>query len=639
MDDQIPPVEELAEPILDTIGALVVVLDPEGRIVRFNAACEKTTGYAFEEVKGRKVWDFLLVPEETAPVKGVFKELREEAIPNEFVNYWITKRGDRRLISWSNSTVLDAAGGVRFVVGTGIDITEQTEAEQALQEREAELSAILNAAVDAIITISEAGIIQGLNRAAVRMFGYDAAELIGQNVHILMPEPDRSRHGGYLERYLATKERRIIGVGREVEALRKDGTTFPVHLSVSDVTLPGRRIFTGVLHDITERRVREEQLRQAMKMEAVGQLTGGIAHDFNNLLTVITGNLEMLEARLEGNEQARELAAQAQEAADLGADLTGRLLAFGRRQPLAPKSTNLNALVLDMTEILRRSLGEAIQISSVLASDLEQARVDPGQLQNALLNLALNARDAMPKGGVLVIETANAELDDDYASLHPDVSAGRYVRLSVSDTGAGMSREVQERALEPFFTTKVTGSGTGLGLSMVYGFAKQSNGHLMLYSEAGKGTTVNLYLPSLLAAEKPAAPTAPFAQEAQGQGESILVVEDDPRVRGISVGRLEQLGYHVLEAEDAHGALAVMAQAPKIDLLFTDIVMPGGKSGRDLAREVLARDPRVKVVYTTGFADTAALGADGHLEDGDNLLRKPYKTADLARKLREVLDA
>jgi two-component system CheB/CheR fusion protein len=372
-------------------------------------------------------------------------------------------------------------------------------------------------------------------------------------------------------------------------------------------------------------------------MDVLGQLTGGVAHDFNNLLTVITGNLELLEARIRQDDQ-RQLIGEAQEAAELGADLTKQLLAFARRQPLEPKVIDLNEHMIGMSDWLRRTLGEAIQIKTVLADDLNKTLVDPGQVENAVLNLAINARDAMPNGGLLTIETANRELDQAYAASQTDVSPGNYVVLSLADNGNGMSREIQERIFEPFFTTKEEKSGAGLGMSMVYGFTKQSGGHVAVRSEPGEGTTVDLYLPSAsVNGEAEEASDTP-AKMPVTRGETVLVVEDDPRVRRVTVRRLTDLGFTVLEAENGEAALEVLEREQNIDLLFSDLLMPGGMSGGDLARETLRLRPEIKILLTSGYPSDAAV-QKGWLDEGAQLLIKPYSRTELIESIRNILDA
>jgi CheY-like chemotaxis protein len=344
----------------------------------------------------------------------------------------------------------------------------------------------------------------------------------------------------------------------------------------------------------------------------------------------------MLEGKITDRAQ-RELLSEAQEAAGLGAQLTQRLLAFGRRQPLSPKRVDIGQLVRDFGELLRRTLGETIELETDIKSGPHHAVIDPSQLQNAILNLALNARDAMPSGGKLLIEVAESALDADYAKVHPEVRIGRYVCLAITDTGGGMTKEVQERAFEPFFSTKPTGSGTGLGLSMVYGFVKQSGGHVLMYSEPGHGTTVRLHLPYAhpeIAGATQAALDVGTAFPAHG--ETVLVVEDDARVRRVTTSRLRQLGYHVIEADSGPSALEVVTRADRVDLLFTDIVMPGSMNGFELAEAVRANRPEVRVLFTSGYAEPELLARS---ETGSaDWLRKPYAAVDLARKLREMLD-
>ncbi len=451
--------------------------------------------------------------------------------------------------------------------------------------QEAHLRSILDTVPEAMVVIDETGLISSFSAAAERLFGYAEEEVCGQNVRLLMPSPDREAHDGYISRYLTTGERRIIGYGRVVTGLRKDGSSFPMELAIGEADANGKRIFTGFIRDLTSRHRMEEELRQAQKMEAVGQLTGGIAHDFNNLLTVISGNLEMIERRLE-SENLRALLREAQDAADDGAKLTEQLLAFGRRQPLNPKLADVGQLVANFSDLLRRTLGETIELRTVVTGSMNQALVDASQLQNALLNLALNARDAMPRGGRLTVEISRTHLDVDYARMYPEVRTGEFVLVAVTDTGTGMSAEVRQRAFEPFFTTKSAGAGTGLGLSMVYGFAKQSRGHVQLYSEMDQGTSVRLFLPAVRSSRTGADIRTAQSVEPEGVpggGETILVVEDDPRVRRVAVARLKDTGYQVIEAAAAAEALSKLASHPEISLLFTDVIMPGGMTGDELA--------------------------------------------------------
>ncbi|MGO4526120.1 PAS domain S-box protein [Microvirga sp. 2MCAF35] len=546
---------------------------------------------------------------------------------------------DRRVdLLYNASPLRDRSGAVVGAIAAAVDITARKHSEAVLQEREARLHSILETVPEALITISEKGAVESFSRSAAALFGYLPDEVIGRNISMLMPSPYREAHDSYLERYLRTGEKRIIGIGRVVSGQRKDGSVFPMELAVGEVKVGGQHMFTGFVRDLTATQKVEQELRQAQRMEAVGQLTGGVAHDFNNLLTVILGNLEMLEMRLTDDREL-ELVREARETAEHGAQLTERLLAFGRRQPLQPKLTDVGDLLGEMTPLLRRTLGETIQVRSRSDNDLWQVLVDPSQLQNAILNLALNARDAMPAGGRLTIMAENAELEPDYARMHPEVRAGRYVLVAVTDTGIGMPTEIQERAFEPFFTTKEVGAGSGLGLSMVYGFVKQSGGHVAIYSEPGHGTTIRMYLPRAAIPDEAVEESAPVTpvEALHGQGEIVLLVEDEPRVRRMTTARLQDLGYRVVDAANGPAALAMLDLHPEIDLLFTDMVMPGGMTGTDLAEAVRIRRPEIRILFTSGYAEPDVV-LRGQTTEA-RWLKKPYSTRELARTLREVLDA
>jgi len=393
----------------------------------------------------------------------------------------------------------------------------------------------------------------------------------------------------------------------------------------------------AMLTDVTDQRQAEQALHQAQKMEAVGQLTGGVAHDFNNLLTVVLGNLQLLACDLSDQPAALELIQAATKAARRGADLNRSLLTFSRRQHLAPTTIAVNDLIAGMADMLRRTLGEQIQVVVASSAGLQAAMADPAQLETALLNLAVNARDAMSQGGKLTIETASAYLDEHYATLEADVRPGPYVMLAVSDTGSGMTPEVRRRAFEPFFTTKDTGKGSGLGLAMVYGFVKQSGGHLKIYSELGHGTTIKLYLPVSDELIEPAA-LAPVAMPPQPTGcETILVVEDEADVRALVCRLLGGLGYRVLQAGDGKAALTLLGQEPAIDLLFTDVVLPGGVNGPQIAAEALGQGRNIKVLYTSGYTGNAIQQIDA-LSTEVRLISKPYRIEELAHKVRSALD-
>jgi PAS domain S-box-containing protein len=518
------------------------------------------------------------------------------------------------------------------------NITDRKRAEDALRESEARYRAIVDTAVDVIVVIDESARVQSVNPAIQRVFGYASHEVVGQNVNILMPAEVAAAHDGYIEAYKRTGARKIIGIGREVEGRRRDGSKFPLDLSIAEWRdTQGARLFVGIMRDITERNQAQRMLAQAQRLEAVGQLAGGIAHDFNNLLAAITGNLELAE-RIIRDEKARQWIRGALEAIEKGKSFNQRLLSLACKRELAPVHLVVNCRIPGMATLLTRTLGEHIELTTDLAPDLWPTLADPGEIDSAILNLAVNARDAMPEGGKLSIQTRNVTLDLHAASMDPDAHPGDYVQLSVIDTGAGMSEEVLQHAIEPFFTTKEPGKGTGLGLSSVFGFAKQSGGFVTLASEVGKGTTVNLYLPRAMAEpmEKEARLTG-SSTVPQGDGELILVVEDDDLVREATLQRLEALGYTVIEARSGPEAIERLKSDEPIALVFSDITMPGRMTGHDLARWVLAAKPYVKVLLTSGY--NAGRGHDGrdtiaHIR----VLAKPYTLIELARSIREALD-
>lgn len=487
--------------------------------------------------------------------------------------------------------------------------------------------------VDGLIVIDEGGIIHYVNPACTLLFKYERDELIGRNVKMLMPSPFREQHDEYLTRHRETGVKRIIGIGRELLGLKSDGTIFPMYLSVGQARTGDQVIFVGIIYDLTEKKRAEETILHHQKLDAIGLLSGGIAHDFNNILNVIGGNLEMIAAG-DLPPAGRRAVARAQEAAAKAARITQRLLAFARKQPLNQQVIDVNKALEDMAEMLQRTIGEAVTVEMHLAPEAGQVNTDIDQFETAILNLAVNARDAMPSGGLIAIEAEHITVDES-STGNEDTPPGDYIRVSISDTGAGMTPEVRARAIEPFFTTKDVGSGTGLGLSMVYGFMKQIGGHARLYSEVGHGTRVSLFFPRLSLATAVARDTSDAATPL-GRGETILVVEDDPDVRQITVSRLEGLGYRVRVATDGRSALQVVKTGEDIRLALIDVVMPGGMDGHAVADEIERIASHIKLVLTSGYSPRmAASGA----HQTRAFLPKPSNRSQMANIVRTVLDS
>lgn len=491
-----PATRSLADDILDTIRPPLLILDGTGRVIRASRSYRDTFARKPEPLLRRSLFDLHGGQWDAPMLRFVIgralcddpgRDLVELAVtaPDGTTREWLLSA--RRL-----------RGGHRAdgrILLSFEDATPARQPQRQLQNREARLSAIVDAVPEAMIITDAKGIVHSYSPAAEGLLGYSAAEVIGRNVAMLIPGVDQQRHNGFIQRYLDTGTAKVIGTGRELNARHADGRSVPIRLVLSELELAGKRHFLGIVHDLTENRRRRAKMQRIQKMEAVGHLTGGLAHDFNNLLTVVIGNLEALESRLSGAEE-RELLNEALDASNLGASLTGKLLSFSRIQTLDPVRVSLNDLVDTIAPLLVRTLGKMIAFDTRLDPALDDTIADSGQVQSALLNLTLNARDAMKTGGRLTVTTHNAELAVAELAAHLDVDPGRYVALTVTDTGCGMTPEVLQQAVEPFFTTKGPGAGTGLGLSMVYGFAKQSRGHVTITSAPGAGTQVTLYLPS-----------------------------------------------------------------------------------------------------------------------------------------------
>jgi len=523
------------------------------------------------------------------------------------------------------------------------DVTEHRRAEEALIKSQNKYIDLYENANDMIFTLDLLGNFTSINRAAYASFGYRVEELLGKGLQDVLTPESFEYAMTTLQRALAEKSD-LMGIQPwEFEGLKKDGTKVLLEVRARLILEDGNVMgVQAIARDITERKQSEEekvflqeQLRQSQKMEAIGRLAGGIAHDFNNLLTIIGGYsaLSFLELKeedpLKGNIRA------VQKATERAANLTRQLLAFSRRQPMEMKVLDLNATLRDMDKMLRRVIGEDIKLVTHLAEDLGRTKTDPGQIEQVIMNLVVNARDAMPEGGRLTIETANVELDEAYVRGHVGVKPGRYLMLSVSDTGAGMSQEVKERVFEPFFTTKETGKGTGLGLSTVYGIVKQSGGNIWVYGEPGKGTAFKIYLPRV------DEPTEVFKEKLVKDlprgSETVLLVEDEEEVRKLAAQILQRQGYKVLEAPQGGDALLICEQhQTPVHLMLTDVVMPG-MSGHQLAKRLKSLQPEMKVLYMSGYTDNTIV-QHGVLVEGVNYISKPFTVDALARKVREVLD-
>ena len=605
----------------------ILMLDPTGIILTWNSGAERINGYTAEEIVGQS-YSCLFTPELIAQGKPA-QELEQAAEGKTDVEGWrVRKDGSRFWVNGTLTALCDENGKVRGFAKITRDMTEKRRSDELLQS-------VLNHTLDGIITIDERGTISMMNRAGETLFGRTASEVIGQNINILMPEPYRGEHHSYLANYMRTGKAKIIGIGREVLGLRKDGSTFPLDLAVTEFQLDNQRYFVGIVRDVSERKKLESQLHQSQKMEAFGQLAGGVAHDFNNLLTVISGYSDLLLAKLPAGDPKTKMVDQVRRASERAAALTRQLLAFSRQQVLEPVVLDLNAVVTDIEKMLRRLIGEDVEFATVLGPAVSAVKVDPGQIEQVILNLAVNARDAMPQGGKLTIETCEAELDESYAKTHQDAKAGKFVMVAVSDTGCGMTPEVKARVFEPFFTTKGVGHGTGLGLAVVHGIVKQSGGNIDVYSEPGIGTTIRVYLPT--AQLQPAASPSKGQEAASRGSETILLVEDEESVRDLATFVLQECGYKVMTAPEGLAALQLMATCrEKIDLLVTDVVMTE-MGGRKLAETLLPEHPELKVLFMSGYTDDAVV-RHGVLQADTNFLQKPFTPNSLSKKVRDVLD-
>jgi PAS domain S-box-containing protein len=625
----------------------IYMIGLDGRVRSWNAGAARLKGYTAEEIVGKSFSTFYSAEDQAAGIPQ--KALQTARDTGRFAaeGWRYRKDGSRFWASVVIDAIRDASGQLVGFAKITRDVTDRQEAQQQLLESERRYRRLIESVVDyAIFQLDSSGVIATWNPGAERIKGYKADEIIGQHFSRFYTEEDRNAGVPAAALRTASEKGKFEAEGWRV---RKDGTRFWALVVIDAIRdAEGQLIgFAKVTRDITERheaqellKKTQEQLAASQKMEAVGQLSGGIAHDFNNLLMIVLGNLETAKrhaAQLTGAGALQRVLNNATRGAQRAAALTSRLLAFSRRQALDPKPMDVSKYLAGSVEFLQRSLGETIEIEAVASAGIWKIEVDANHLESALVNLAINARDAMPDGGKLTIEAANAHVDEDYARAMPELVPGRYVAISVTDTGAGMPREVIDRAFEPFFTTKEAGHGTGLGLSQVYGFVRQSGGHVRIYSEVGQGTTIKMYFPRLNAPDdEPSECPDELVAEAE-TSETILIVEDDADLRSYLAEVLRNLNYRVITTHNAQAALTVLLQEDRrVDLLLTDIVMPG-INGRELGRRAHTMRPELPILYMTGYSRNAVVH-HGRVDEGVELLQKPVSQAQLAARVRKLLD-
>jgi PAS domain S-box-containing protein len=620
--------ERLFSAVVESSNDAIITKTLDGVITGWNRAAERLFGFTSAEAVGNRI-DLIVPQDRRDEVRQILGRIAKGEVIEHFETLRQHKDGREVQVSLGVSPIRSGGGEIIGASKTARDIGESKKTQQALNQEIEERRRIFETSQDLILVTDTAGRFVQVSPSSMTILGYQPEEMIG-HIAVAFIHPD-DLEGTRAEMRAARHGRQMRNF--ETRYLHKDGQAVTLTWMGTWSEPVQRHFFVG--RDLTEKRAAEAQFRQAQKMEAVGQLTGGIAHDFNNILTVITGTIGILADAVTGDPQLVAIAKMIDDAAERGANLTKHLLAFARRQPLQPREVDVNNLVLETLKLLRPTLGEHIQIDPLLAENAAAALVDPSQLTTAILNLALNARDAMPNGGKLALETDNVYLDESYADMHSEVTVGHYVLVAVSDTGSGIPAADMEKVFDPFFTTKEVGKGTGLGLSMVFGFVKQSNGHIKIYSEEGHGTTVKLYLPRATGLNATA--TEPLASSSiEGGDEVVLVVEDDALVRRYVITQIESLGYTTLEAGNAAEAMTIIDTSATIDLLFTDVIMPGPMNGRQLVDEALKLRPTLKTLFTSGYTENAIVH-HGRLDSGVLLLAKPYRKSDLARMIRQAL--
>ena len=616
----------------------IYMLDPKGRVDSWNPGARRFKGYEPEEIIGEHFARFFTAEERTREAPRIALETAEREGRFETEGWRVRKDGSQFWASVVIDPIKDPDGTLLGFATVTQDLTERRAADEELRASEERFRLLVQSVTDyAIYMLDPQGRVSSWNPGAERFKGYAAGEIMGAHFSRFYTQDDRAAEVPRIALETAEREGRFEAEGWRV---RKDGSRFWASVIIDPIRNDRDELvgFAKVTRDLTEKRAIEEQLRQSQKMEAVGQLTGGLAHDFNNLLTGISGSLEMLQVRLAQGRTGEidRYVLVAQGAVKRASTLTHRLLAFSRRQTLDPQPTDVNRLLGALEDLVRRTVGPAITLDVVGASGLWPTLVDPNQLESAVLNLCINARDAMPEGGTITIETANRWIDDRAARKH-DLPSGQYVSVCVTDTGTGMPPDVVARAFEPFFTTKPLGDGTGLGLSMIYGFARQSGGQVRIYSEVGQGTTMCIYLPRHGEAGTIEEDVAALAMpEPTGEGEVVLVIDDEPTIRMLIAEVLSDAGYAVIEAPDGPAGLRVLESNARIDLLITDVGLPAGMNGRQVADAARVARPDLKVLFITGYAENAVVGA-GRLDKGMYVMSKPFQMEKFASRIMEII--
>ncbi|WP_342740320.1 PAS domain S-box protein [Bradyrhizobium sp. B117] len=620
--------ERLFTAVVASSNDAIITKSLDGTITTWNNAAERVFGYSANEAIGRPI-DIIMPEDQRDEVAENLARTRNGEVIDQQETVRLHKSGQPIDVVLSQVPLRSTDGKIIGASKVARDITERKRTETALNREIEERQRIFETSQDLILVTDGFGNFIQVSPSVKAILGFSPEDMVGHSATEFIHPDDLEN----TRNEMRAARRGAVKRSFEARYYHYDGHEVTLNWMGTWSEPVKRHFFIG--RDLTEKQAAEAQLRQVQKMDSIGQLTGGVAHDFNNVLTVITGTIGILADAVADRPELAAITKLIDDAAERGAQLTKHLLAFARKQPLQPREIDVNALALEAAKLLHPTLGEQITIMPQLTEDAWPTLVDPGQLSTAILNLALNARDAMPDGGTLVLETRNVFLDDGYASMNPDVAAGNYVMIAVSDTGSGIPAELIDRVFDPFFTTKEVGKGTGLGLSMVFGFVKQSGGHIKIYSEEGHGTSVKIYLPrssGVQETEYEALQNVPIA----GGDEKILIVEDDALVRQYVVTQVKSLGYTALEAANAAEALTIIDADDNIDLLFTDVIMPGNMNGRQLADEAARRRPDLKTLFTSGYTENAIVH-HGRLDSGVLLLAKPYRKTELAKMLRTAL--